>query len=182
MTCVSEGLLQNPAIVHTDGGCSRHLGNTGAWAFTIQWPDGTLDERFGHEIDTTNNRMEMTAVLRALEAIEPGIPITLFSDSQYVIRGITGWSHGWVRNGWKTSTGGAVLNRDLWEQLIALAGRHSAVFEWVRGHSGIEHNERCDQLCTQAIAAAYQQTKGGAAAPADTNCGHGGAPDPYAGR
>ncbi len=143
-------------VIHTDGGCDRNKGGLGAWAFTVHHPTGEYDEQVGHAFDTTNNRMEMTAVLKALEAVEIGVPIRVFCDSEYVVKGITVWSRNWVRNGWRTASGGTVINRDLWEPLLKLYQVHDVKFEWVKGHSGNEFNERCDALCTQAMAEAHK--------------------------
>ncbi|MEJ6846776.1 ribonuclease H family protein [Sinorhizobium fredii] len=152
----SAGPLINPltvdcTIVHTDGGCDSRRGGLGAWAYTVHFPNGTYDEQVGSLAGTTNNRMEMMAVLRALEALEIGPAIKVVSDSEYVVKGLTQWSRNWVRNGWQTRDGKPVMNRDLWEPLVQLYQLHNVTFDIVKGHSGHEFNERCDALCTAAI-------------------------------
>lgn len=156
----SSGPVEETAaevVIHTDGGCDRNRGGIGAWAYTIHHPDGTYEEDCGAELDTTNNRMEMTAVMKALEAVEIGVPIKIVSDSEYVIKGVTVWSRNWVRNGWKTTAGHPVVNQDLWEPLLKLYQLHTVRFEWVKGHTGVAFNERCDALCTQAMADLHKQ-------------------------
>lgn len=156
----SAGTVQvapSEIVIHTDGGCDRNKGGVGAWAYTVHHPDGTYDEQCGAEMETTNNRMEMTAVLKALEAMEIGVPIRVVADSEYVIKGITVWSRNWVRNGWRTASGSQVINKDLWEPLLKLYQLHDVKFEWVKGHTGAEFNERCDTLCTEAMAALHKK-------------------------
>lgn len=144
-------------VIHTDGGCDRNKGGLGAWAYTVHYPTGSYEEQVGVEFETTNNRMEMMAVLKALEEMEIGVPIKVFSDSEYVVKGITVWSRNWVRNGWKTASGNPVINQDLWEPLLKLYQLHDVKFEWVKGHNGTEFNERCDQLCTEAMTEAHKK-------------------------
>ena len=102
----------------------------------------------GGEPDTTNNRMEMMAAIKALEAIKPGYrgDITLWTDSTYVMKGITEWIHGWKKRGWKKSDKKPVVNMDLWKQLDALNAEREVTWKWVKGHAGIEGNERADEL------------------------------------
>jgi ribonuclease HI len=140
--------------IWTDGGC---LGNPGpgAWAFAVRSPDGIL-ERAGFEAQTTNNRMELTAVREALLEIgrHPawrGLPLTVSTDSQYVQKGITEWIHGWVRNGWKTSAKKPVKNGELWLQLWELSRGMPISWVWVMGHAGNPMNERCDSLVQREI-------------------------------
>jgi ribonuclease HI len=108
-------------------------------------------ELAGAERDTTNNRMELTAAIRALEALKRPVEATLYTDSQYVIKGVTEWVAGWKARGWRTADKKAVKNQDLWEQLDALAARHDLEWRWVRGHTGVPGNERADALANQAI-------------------------------
>ena len=135
--------------VYTDGGC---LGNPGpgAWAYLVLHSGGK-EERSGYESSTTNNRMELTAVIRALEEIEStddwgDAAIELNTDSQYVHRGITEWIAGWMRNGWITSGKKPVKNRDLWQNLKSISDGLQIKWNWVRGHHGHEYNERCDEM------------------------------------
>lgn len=141
-------------VVYTDGGSDQKKG-VGAWAFTVQEAGKETVEHSGAYLETTNNRMEMTAVIKALEHLQMGVPILIHCDSEYVIKGVTQWSKGWVRNGWINSQGKPVVNRDLWEHLLKLYQLHSVMFKHVKGHSGIEGNERCDELCTLKMLEAY---------------------------
>lgn len=130
--------------VHTDGAC---LGNPGpgGWAALLRY--GARErELVGGEVLTTNNRMELTAAIVALETLSEACEVTLHTDSEYVRQGITEWMRNWVRRGWKTAAGAPVKNRDLWERLHAAAGRHVIEWRWVRGHSGDPDNERVDSL------------------------------------
>lgn len=107
----------------------------------------------GGETETTNNRMEMMAAIKALEAIKPGYKgtVTLWTDSTYVLKGITEWIHGWKKRGWKKSDKKPVINKDLWQQLDALNSERDITWKWVKGHAGIEGNERADELARQGI-------------------------------
>jgi ribonuclease HI len=140
--------------IWTDGGCQGNPG-PGAWAFVIRTAEGDL-ERSGFEQDTTNNRMELTAVREALLELSRhpawrGMPVALSTDSQYVQKGITEWIHGWVRNGWKTSSKQPVKNGELWLQLWELSRGLPISWVWVRGHVGNPLNERCDALVQERI-------------------------------
>ena len=107
----------------------------------------------GGETETTNNRMAMMAAIKALEAIKPGYKgtVTLWTDSTYVLKGITEWIHGWKKRGWKKSDKKPVINKDLWQQLDALNAERDISWKWVKGHAGIEGNERADELARQGI-------------------------------
>jgi len=133
----------------TDGACSGNPG-PGGWGALLQAREGeaVLKERAlsGGERDTTNNRMELLGAIAALEALERPSAITIITDSAYVKNGVTGWIHGWKRNGWKTSTRKPVKNEDLWRRLDAAQARHKVTWEWVRGHAGHPENERADEL------------------------------------
>lgn len=135
--------------IYTDGACSGNPG-PGGWGTRIEFSDGQVQELGGAERATTNNRMELQAAIAALEYVqnwEPIDTITLHSDSQYVLKGITQWIKGWKRKGWKTAQGKAVLNKDLWQ---ALDGLNSPTIRWqhVKGHAGNPGNERCDAIAT----------------------------------
>jgi ribonuclease HI len=108
-------------------------------------------ELSGAEAMTTNNRMELTAVIAALEALKRPIPVKLYTDSEYVRRGITEWLQSWKARGWKTADRKPVKNQDLWERLDAIAAQHSIEWHWVKGHSGVPGNERVDRLANAAI-------------------------------
>lgn len=135
-------------VIYTDGACSGNPG-PGGWAAVLAYPDGRVRELAGAAAKTTNNRMEMWAVAAALEAAaDRPEPATVYTDSTYVISGITEWMAGWKRRGWVSSTKQPVANRDLWERLDALVEARRGRLSWryVRGHSGHGGNERCDEL------------------------------------
>lgn len=139
--------------IYTDGACSGNPG-PGGWGTLVVFEDGSVHEMGGGDRQTTNNRMEMQAAIAALEYLKATgqrQPIPLYTDSQYLINGITQWINGWKRKGWKTASGGAVLNQELWQQLDALNSRQIQ-WTYVRGHAGNAGNERCD-----AIARAFAQ-------------------------
>jgi ribonuclease HI len=146
----------NEAVIYTDGGCSGNPG-PGGFAFVIRLPaesGGSEIVGSGGEAATTNNRMELRAVIAALEEVEraaPGAAIVLNTDSQYVKNGITSWIIAWKRNGWRTADKKSVKNRELWEELDAVASRVKPKFQWVKGHAGIEQNERCDAMVQDEI-------------------------------
>lgn len=108
-------------------------------------------ELFGGERQTTNNRMELLAVIRAFEAVPAGASIALFTDSRYVQQGMTSWIHGWKRKGWRTADGKPVKNVDLWQALDEVAARHRVQWNWVRGHDGDAGNERADALANRGV-------------------------------
>ncbi|MCU0568953.1 MAG: ribonuclease HI [Oculatellaceae cyanobacterium Prado106] len=147
---MSASIIQR---IYTDGACSGNPG-PGGWGTVVYFTDGTVHELGGGESPTTNNRMEMQAAIAGLEfllASGQKQPVSLYTDSEYVKNGITQWIKNWKKKGWKTSTGKAVLNQDLWQQLDELnqkASRQVESLQWlyVRGHSGNEGNERCDQI------------------------------------
>ena len=137
-------------VIHTDGACSGNPG-PGGWGVILQW-GGHMRELKGGEAHTTNNRMELTAAIMALEALKRPCDVDLHTDSEYLRQGITGWIHGWKRNGWRTADKKPVKNADLWQRLEAAVGRHTVHWHWVRGHSGHDLNERADELAREAIA------------------------------
>ena len=137
-------------VIWTDGACSGNPG-PGGWGAILTW-DAHEKDLCGGEQLTTNNRMELTAAIMALEALKRPCEIDLHTDSQYVKGGVTGWIHGWKRNGWKTSDKKPVKNVDLWQQLDAAAQRHQVTWHWVKGHAGHEMNERADELARQGMA------------------------------
>jgi len=142
-------------IIYTDGGCSGNPG-PGGWAFVLR--DGKTDrEGSGGEDPTTNNRMELTAVIEALrtavsEFRAPSRRVELYTDSQYVKNGITGWIYNWEKNGWLTSAKKPVKNREYWQDLRNLTTGLDLHWNWVKGHAGNELNERCDQMVQVEIA------------------------------
>jgi len=135
--------------IYTDGACRGNPG-PGGWGATLQMGEH-FRELSGAEAMTTNNRMELTAVIAALEALKRSVPVKLYTDSEYVRRGITEWLVGWKSRGWKTADRKPVKNQDLWERLDAVAARHQIEWHWVKGHSGVPGNERVDRLANAAI-------------------------------
>ncbi len=152
-------------FAYTDGACSDNPG-PGGWGVVLEaWDDGTLvkaRDLGGGEADTTNNRMEMMAAIAALEALERPSVITVVTDSTYVKDGITGWIHGWKRNGWKNSAKKPVKNTDLWKRLDTAQARHQVKWEWIKGHAGHEQNERADALARAEIKALKAAAEDGA--------------------
>ena len=138
--------------IYTDGACSGNPG-PGGWGAILRFrQDGKVYEKelSGGEAQTTNNRMEMTALIRALEALHYPCSIDLYSDSQYVINGLEkGWAKGWKRRGWKKSDGSPALNPELWDRLLTLSEPHEIAFHWLKGHAGHSENERCDQMAVE---------------------------------
>ena len=130
--------------VFTDGACSGNPG-PGGWAARIKYLDGRVRELGGADAETTNNRMEMRAAIEALTAVASADAITLVTDSEYTLKGITEWIHGWKRRGWKTAAKKPVLNQDLWQKLDDLNSR-KVTWKYTRGHAGDEDNERCDEI------------------------------------
>ncbi len=137
----------NQIIVYTDGGCDPNPG-PGGWGVLI-FRGTTREEYSGAELETTNNRMELTAAIEALKRIKEPSSVLLFADSQYVVKGITEWMPRWLQKNWKGSSG-MVANRDLWEALLVAAKPHRVSWRWMKGHTGNPYNERVDQLCREA--------------------------------
>jgi len=141
--------------VFTDGGCSGNPG-PGGWAFIVRMGN-ELIRCSGGEAQTTNNRMELQAVIEALsfvkkQQLEKRTPVLIHTDSEYVRQGITTWIHKWLKNGWKTTAKRPVKNKEYWQKLKELDDDLRPQWEWVRGHSGIELNEECDSLVQEEIA------------------------------
>ena len=135
--------------IYTDGACRGNPG-PGGWGALLR--AGSRErELYGGEAATTNNRMELTAAIRALEALKRPCAVALYTDSQYVRQGITEWLPNWVARGWKTADRKPVKNQDLWQRLDALARQHRIEWHWVRGHSGHPENERADALANRGI-------------------------------
>lgn len=142
-------------FAYTDGACSGNPGPGGWGALLVARQGGeTVKERelSGGEPETTNNRMELLAAINALEALGRPTQITVVTDSAYVKGGITGWLHGWKRNGWKTADKKPVKNVDLWQRLDDARSRHQVNWEWVKGHAGHPENERADELARAGMA------------------------------
>jgi len=142
---VSEGYV----TIHTDGACSGNPG-PGGWGAILEW-NGRRKEIKGGDPHTTNNRMELTAAIMALEALKRPCTAEIYTDSQYVRQGITSWITSWKRNGWRTADRKPVKNVDLWQRLDAALAHHKVRWHWVRGHAGHDLNERADELAREAI-------------------------------
>jgi ribonuclease HI len=141
--------MSTPIEIFCDGACS---GNPGPGGFGVILRAGSkVKELSGGAEETTNNRMEMTAAITALEALSRPCRVIVTTDSQYLVKGMKEWLPGWIRKGWLNSKKEPVLNRDLWERLNALAAVHEIDWRWVRGHDGHAENERCDELARLAI-------------------------------
>ncbi|MEK9673743.1 MAG: ribonuclease HI [Rhodospirillaceae bacterium] len=140
---------ENRIEIFTDGACSGNPG-PGGWGAVLRWR-GHEKELSGGEADTTNNRMELMAAIRAFEALTRPSTVRLVTDSVYVKDGITKWIHGWKRNGWRTANKKPVKNEDLWQRLDAALQGHDVTWEWVKGHAGHPENERADELARAGI-------------------------------
>jgi ribonuclease HI len=153
---VPEAIRVNPIEIYTDGACKGNPG-PGGWGVLLKAGD-TEKELFGGEPATTNNRMELMAVIQALSALKRPCDVTLFLDSQYVLKGITEWLPGWKAKGWRTAGKQPVKNVELWQQLDALVqqGGHRIDWRWVRGHNGDPGNERADALANRGVAMAQR--------------------------
>ena len=135
--------------IYADGACK---GNPGPGGWGVFMRAGAHEkELWGGERDTTNNRMELTAVIRALEALKRSVPVKLYTDSKYVQQGISAWIHNWKRNGWHTADKKPVKNADLWQELDVLAKQFQVEWIWVKGHAGNPGNERADELANRGI-------------------------------
>ena len=142
-------------FAYTDGACSGNPGPGGWGTLLIAMQNGEVvkeRELSGGEPDTTNNRMELMAAISALEALGRATEITVVTDSNYVKGGVTGWIHGWKKNGWKTASKQPVKNEDLWRRLDQAQARHQVTWKWVKGHAGHEENERADALARAGMA------------------------------
>ena len=146
----ARGSASLPVTIYTDGACKGNPG-PGGWGALLRAGDREK-ELYGGEHATTNNRMELTAVIRALESLTRDCDVELFTDSQYVKLGIETWVRNWKRNGWKTADRKPVKNADLWRELDALNARHRVRWHWVRGHSADPGNERADALANRGVA------------------------------
>ena len=136
-------------VIYTDGACSGNPG-PGGWGVVMRW-QGKEKELYGFEPVTTNNRMELTAAIQALEALTRPVTVSLHTDSTYVLNGITKWIQGWQRNGWKTAAKKPVKNDDLWRRLTEAMRPHDVSWVWVKGHAGDPGNERADALARRGI-------------------------------
>ena len=134
--------------LYTDGACSGNPG-PGGWGAILEYKEHRR-EMSGGEAETTNNRMELTAVIRGLQALKESCVVELYSDSKYVIDGLSkGWAVSWQKNGWRKADKKPALNSDLWEQLLELTAKHEMRYHWVKGHADNPNNNRCDELAVE---------------------------------
>lgn len=141
--------IESAVTIYTDGGCEPNPG-VGGWGAILIYK-GQERELSGSHPDSTNNRMEMTAAISALGALKRPCKVVMYTDSEYLRKGITEWLPGWKRRNWQRK-GGPIKNLDLWQALDEIAGKHDVEWRWVKGHAGVHYNERCDLLASQAIA------------------------------
>jgi ribonuclease HI len=136
-------------VIYTDGACKGNPG-PGGWGVLLRAGQAER-ELWGGASHTTNNRMELTAVIQGLTVLTRPCSVTLYTDSEYVRQGITSWIHGWRKRGWLTADRKPVKNQDLWQQLDAMASRHKVDWQWVKGHAGDPGNERADALANRGV-------------------------------
>jgi ribonuclease HI len=143
-----------PLVTIYADGASKGNGKAGArggWGFSAEFSNGQVQENFGGETPATNNQMELTAVIQALNCLDQKHSVTMVTDSQYVVKGMSEWMSGWKRRGWKSSTGEVVKNIDLWKELDKASAQHAVTWQWVRGHCGHPGNERADELANRGV-------------------------------
>lgn len=148
----SVASLSNHYVIHADGACKGNPG-PGGWGALIDNPDGSRTLLNGFDAKTTNNRMELAALIAAVGNLPEGVRAEVVTDSKYAIQGLTEWMKGWKKRGWKSSTGEPVKNQDLWVALDALCQKRVLTWRWVKGHSGNVGNELADSLANEAVAA-----------------------------
>ncbi|WP_404362433.1 ribonuclease HI [Marinobacter sp.] len=141
--------MANKVVLYTDGACKGNPG-PGGWGAVLRYGDA-VRKLHGGELNTTNNRMELLAAIEGLRALSRGCEVELYTDSQYVRKGITEWMANWKKNGWKTSARKPVKNDDLWRALDEETARHRVNWHWVRGHTGVPDNELADQLANLGV-------------------------------
>ncbi len=141
--------MRAKVVLYTDGACRGNPG-PGGWGVYLQYGDHSKS-LYGFDAQTTNNRMELEAVIQGLKALTRSCAVEVYTDSKYVMQGISEWLDGWKRNGWKTAAKKPVKNQDLWQQLDQQVAQHQVSWHWVKGHAGIPGNEMADQLANRAI-------------------------------
>ncbi|MFT4046575.1 MAG: ribonuclease HI [Solimonas sp.] len=160
---MNETAVAKRITIHTDGACKRNPG-PGGWGALLQYGEHRRALK-GGELDTTNNRMELRAAIEALRALKGPSEVTLYTDSRYVMQGLTEWLSGWKRKGWRTADGKPVKNQDLWQALDAEVQRHRIDWRWVKGHNGDPGNEEADRLANEGVQIALQTAAAAGAAP-----------------
>ena len=145
---MSENVVER-VVIYTDGACKGNPG-PGGWGAWLRWGEHEK-ELFGGEPATTNNRMELTAVIESLRLLKRRTPVAIYTDSNYVKDGITNWIHGWKKRGWRTADNKPVKNIELWQLLDGLVASHAVEWHWVRGHNGDPGNERADALANRGV-------------------------------
>ncbi|MFT5658650.1 MAG: ribonuclease HI [Gammaproteobacteria bacterium] len=148
--------MTNKVVIYTDGACRGNPG-PGGWGVILSYQDNEKTLK-GFDPETTNNRMELTAVIEGLRSLKRDCAIELHTDSKYVLQGINEWIVNWKKNGWKTAAKKPVKNVDLWQQLDEQVSRHEINWHWVKGHSGVHGNEVADQLANDAIDLAFAKS------------------------
>ena len=151
--------LPDPVVIYTDGACIPNPG-PGGWGALLRQGTHELELCGGDAGTTTNNRMELTAPIKALHALKRPSVVHLYTDSTYVRNGITSWVISWQRNGWRTSAKQPVKNVDLWQELVAAVAKHQVEWHWVKGHAGDEGNERADRLAARGLEEAVEAARG----------------------
>ncbi len=141
--------MSERVVIYTDGACKGNPG-PGGWGAWLRW-GAHEKELFGGEPATTNNRMELTAVIESLALLKRQSPVAIYTDSEYVKNGITTWIHGWKKRGWRTADNKPVKNIELWQRLDGLVAGHEVQWHWVRGHAGDPGNERADALANRGV-------------------------------
>jgi ribonuclease HI len=150
--------MTQPIEIFTDGACKGNPG-PGGWGVLLRL--GDHEKRlYGGELNTTNNRMELLAAIRGLEALKRTAPVVLTTDSQYVMKGVCEWMPNWKKRGWKTASKQPVKNADLWQQLDELVSQHQVEWRWVRGHTGHRENEMADELANLGVQHVLSERKG----------------------
>ncbi|NRF69930.1 ribonuclease HI [Aquincola sp. S2] len=144
-----QSKMSDAVVIYTDGACKGNPG-PGGWGAWLRW-GGHEKELFGGEALTTNNRMELTAVIEALSTLKRPTPVAIYTDSEYVKNGITSWIKNWKARGWRTADNKPVKNQELWQKLDGLVAQHQVQWHWVRGHAGDPGNERADQLANRGV-------------------------------
>ncbi len=147
---MTDGAAKPKVVIYTDGACSGNPG-PGGWGAILQHGEKSREMK-GGEAQTTNNRMELTAAIMALEALKRPCAVEMWTDSQYVRQGITSWLYGWKANGWRTADKKPVKNAELWQRLDEARLRHEVQWHWVKGHAGHDMNERADELAREGMA------------------------------